>query len=43
VTACGGQGAGRRRKTVVKPSPAKQEINLKPENVYTSESLRKFD
>jgi hypothetical protein len=35
VTACGGQGAGRRRKTAVKPSPAKQEINLKPENVYT--------
>ncbi|MBY3433415.1 transposase [Rhizobium laguerreae] len=27
VTACGGEGAGRRRKTAVKPSPAKQEIN----------------
>jgi putative transposase len=35
VTACGGEGADRRRKTMVKPSPAKQEINVKPENVYT--------
>jgi hypothetical protein len=43
VTACGGQGAGRRRKTTVKPSPAKQEINVKPENVYTSAGSYKFD
>jgi putative transposase len=35
VAACGGEGAGRRRKTSVKPTPAKQEINVKPENVYT--------
>jgi putative transposase len=35
VTACGGEGSGRRRKTVVKPSPTKQEINNGPENVYT--------
>ncbi|MNL84946.1 putative transposase DNA-binding domain protein [compost metagenome] len=35
VTACGGEGAGRRRKTAVKPAPAKQEINGGPENVYT--------
>jgi putative transposase len=35
VAACGGEGACRRRKTSVKPAPAKQEINVKPENVYT--------
>jgi putative transposase len=35
VAACGGTGSGRRRKTAVKPAPAKQEINVKPENVYT--------
>jgi putative transposase len=35
VTACGGEGSGRRRKTAVKPSPAKQEINGTPANVYT--------
>jgi putative transposase len=36
VAACGGEGAGRRRRksTKVKPSPAKQEINRKPENFY---------
>lgn len=27
VSACGGEGSGRRRKTAVKPSPAKQEAN----------------
>lgn len=36
VAACGGEGAGRRRKTKVKPSPAKQELNSKPEDVYMS-------
>jgi putative transposase len=35
VTACGGTGAGRRRKTAVKPAPSKQEINSESENVYT--------
>lgn len=35
VTACRGEGSGRRRKTSVKPSPAKQEINGNPANGYT--------
>jgi putative transposase len=35
VTACGGEGSGRRRKTAVKPAPAKQEINGESVNVYT--------
>ena len=30
VSACGGEGAGRCRKTKVKPSPMKQEANSKP-------------
>jgi putative transposase len=33
VTACGGEGSGPGRKTRVKPSPAKQEINGGAENV----------
>lgn len=33
VTACGGEGSGRRRKMAVKPSPAKQETNGKPTHV----------
>jgi putative transposase len=45
VTACGGEGAGRRERklTKVKPSSAKQEINSKPENVYISSGWCKFD
>jgi putative transposase len=29
VSACGGEGSGRRRKMTVKPAPAKQEANSK--------------
>jgi len=35
VTACGGEGAGLRRKTAVKPSPAKQETNRENAHEYS--------